>query len=77
VGFPECSLPGAACRLPSAIAARPEAAVEKACDRRGYMDFMAQRGFGRLWGDPAEFARFMVMGEVDTKAMVTTVGLLK
>lgn len=63
--------------LPPAIAQRLEAAVKKAYDSKEYKDFMAQRGFGMLWGDSAEFARFMAKGDADMKAVMTAVGLVK
>ena len=42
--------------LPPAVAARLEASVKKAYDSKEYKDFMAQRGFGMLWGSSSEFA---------------------
>jgi tripartite-type tricarboxylate transporter receptor subunit TctC len=63
--------------LPPAIAQRLEAAVRKAYDSKEYKDFMAQRGFGMLWGDAAEFGRFMARADADMKAVMTAVGLAK
>ena len=63
--------------LPPAIAARLEAAVKKAYDSKEYKDFMAQRGFGMLWGSSGEFASFMAKGDADMKAVMTAVGIAK
>jgi tripartite-type tricarboxylate transporter receptor subunit TctC len=63
--------------LPPAIAARLEASVKKAYDSKEYKDFMAQRGFGMLWGSSGEFASFMAKGDADMKAVMTAVGIAK
>ena len=63
--------------LPPAVAARLEASVKKAYDSKEYKDFMTQRGFGLLWGNSGEFARFMAKGDADMKAVMTAVGLVK
>jgi tripartite-type tricarboxylate transporter receptor subunit TctC len=63
--------------LSPAIAARLEASVKKAYDSKEYKDFMAQRGFGPLWGSSTEFAAFMAKGDADMKAVMTAVGIAK
>jgi tripartite-type tricarboxylate transporter receptor subunit TctC len=63
--------------LPADVAARLEASVKKAYDSKEYKDFMAQRGFGMLWGNSGDFARFMAKGDADMKAVMTAVGLAK
>lgn len=63
--------------LPADVAARLEASVKKAYDSKEYKEFMAQRGFGMLWGNSGEFARFMAKGDADMKAVMTAVGLAK
>ena len=63
--------------LPAPVAARLEASVKKAYDSKEYKDFMAQRGFGMLWGSAQEFARFMAKGDADMKAVMTAVGIAK
>ena len=63
--------------LPPAIAARLESSVKKAYDSKEYKDFMAQRGFGMLWGSSGEFASFMAKGDADMKAVMTAVGIAK
>ena len=63
--------------LPPAIAAKLEASLKKAYDSKEYKDFMVQRGFGVLWGDGAEFARFMAKADADMKTVMTAVGIAK
>jgi hypothetical protein len=50
-----------------------EASVKKAYDSKEYKDFMAQRGFGLLWGSGKDFAAFMAKGDADMKAVMTAV----
>ncbi len=63
--------------LPPAIATRLEASVKKAYESKEYKDFMAQRGFGMLWGNSGEFAGFMAKADADMKAVMTAVGIAK
>jgi tripartite-type tricarboxylate transporter receptor subunit TctC len=63
--------------LPAPVAARLEASVKKAYESKEYKDFMAQRGFGMLWGTSGEFASFMAKGDGDMKAVMTAVGIAK
>ena len=63
--------------LPPAVAARLEASVKKAYESKEYKDFMAQRGFGMLWGNAGEFASFMAKGDADMRAVMTAVGIAK
>ena len=63
--------------LPRDIQSKLEASVKKAFDSKDYKDFMAQRGFGTLWGNADEFARFMAKGDADMKAVMTAVGIAK
>jgi tripartite-type tricarboxylate transporter receptor subunit TctC len=63
--------------IPKDIQARLEGSVKKAFDSKDYKDFMVQRGFGTLWGNSEEFARFMAKGDADMKAVMTAVGIAK
>ncbi len=63
--------------LPADVQAKLEASVKKAYDSKEYKDFMAQRGFGMLWGDSKEFASFMAKGDADMKTVMTAVGIAK
>jgi tripartite-type tricarboxylate transporter receptor subunit TctC len=63
--------------LPKDVQTKLEASVKKAYDSQDYKDFMAQRGFGMLWGSSEEFAKFMAKGDADMKAVMTAVGIAK
>jgi tripartite-type tricarboxylate transporter receptor subunit TctC len=63
--------------LPKDVQAKLEASVKKAYDSKDYKDFMTQRGFGVLWGNAEEFARFMAKGDADMKTVMTAVGIAK
>jgi len=63
--------------LPKDLQARLEASVKKAYDSKEYQDFMTQRGFGVLWGNSEEFAKFMAKGDGDMKTVMTAVGIAK
>lgn len=63
--------------LPADVKGKLEASVKKAYDSKEYKDFMAQRGFGTLWGNSEEFAKFMAKGDTDMKAVMTAVGIAK
>ena len=63
--------------LPKDVQARLEASVKKAYDSKEYQDFMTQRGFGVLWGNSEEFAKFMTKGDGDMKTVMTAVGIAK
>lgn len=63
--------------LPPNVAARLEASVKKAYESAEYKNFMAQRGFGMLWGNSGEFASFMAKGDADMKKVMTAVGIAK
>jgi tripartite-type tricarboxylate transporter receptor subunit TctC len=63
--------------LPEPVRARLEASVKKAYDSKDYKDFMAQRGFGTVWGNGVEFASFMGKADADMKAVMTAVGIAK
>jgi tripartite-type tricarboxylate transporter receptor subunit TctC len=63
--------------VPPAVAQKLEAALKKAYDSKEYKDFMAQRGFGMVYGNGAEFAAFMAKADADMKAVMTAVGIVK
>jgi len=63
--------------LPKDVQTRLEASVKKAYDSKEYKDFMTQRGFGVLWGNSEEFAKFMAKGDADMKTVMTAVGIAK
>ncbi len=63
--------------LPKAIAARLQAAVKKAYERKEFEEFMNQRGFGLRWEGPDAFADFMVKSDRELGAAMKAVGLAK
>jgi len=63
--------------LPADVTAKLEAAVKKVYDSKDYKDFMAQRGFGMIYGNGEAFAKFMAKGDTDMKKVMTEVGIAK
>ena len=63
--------------LPPTIEQRLRDAVRKACEGREYREFMAARGFGVRWAEPAEFAQFMATSDEQMGVVMKTVGLAK
>lgn len=63
--------------LPADIAGQLTAALKKAYDSREYQDFMASRGFGVTWADPAGFASYMAEGDKAMGAAMSAAGLKK
>jgi tripartite-type tricarboxylate transporter receptor subunit TctC len=63
--------------IPNDVRVRLETAVKKVWDSKEFKDFMAQRGFGVLWGNGEEFAKFMARGDADMKKVMTAVGIAK
>ena len=63
--------------LPADVTAKLEAAVKKVYDSKDYKDFMAQRGFGMIYGNGDAFAKFMAKGDADMKKVMTEVGIAK
>jgi tripartite-type tricarboxylate transporter receptor subunit TctC len=60
-----------------ANAAKLVAALKKAYEAKEFRDFMANRGFGVKWADPAGFAKFMADGDAAMKVAMTAAGLAK
>jgi tripartite-type tricarboxylate transporter receptor subunit TctC len=68
---------GAPRGLPAEIQARLETAVKHAYDSPEYQKFSTDRGFGRRWAGPAEFATFMADADAQMGAAMAKVGLGK
>jgi len=45
--------------LPTDIGAKLTATLKKAWEAKEFKEFMGNRGFGTIWGDAAEFAKYM------------------
>jgi tripartite-type tricarboxylate transporter receptor subunit TctC len=52
-------------------------ALKKVYDSKDYKDFMASRGFGVVWADPAETAKFMAKSDADLGAAMKAAGVVK
>lgn len=63
--------------LPADVRTRLEASLKKVWDSKEFQDFMSQRGFGTIWGNGEDFAKFMARGDTDMKAVMTAVGIVK
>jgi len=52
-------------------------ALKKVYDSKDYKDFMASRGFGVIWADPQETAKFMAASDANLGGALKAVGLAK
>jgi tripartite-type tricarboxylate transporter receptor subunit TctC len=62
--------------LPQPIVDRLAAVLKKAHDSTAFRDFMANRGFGLLWGDPAQFAEHMRSTDAAMGKTMKAVGII-
>jgi tripartite-type tricarboxylate transporter receptor subunit TctC len=51
--------------------------LKKVYDSKEYKEFMASRGFGVVWADPAETSKFMAASDANLGAALKAVGLAK
>ena len=63
--------------IPADVQKTLGAALKKAYDSKEYKDFMASRGFGVIWADAADAAKFMAKADTDLGATMKAVGLAK
>lgn len=63
--------------LPQPIADKLVSELKKANESKEFREFMANRGFGVKWADPAGFAKFMANGDAQMKSAMTAAGLAK
>jgi tripartite-type tricarboxylate transporter receptor subunit TctC len=63
--------------LPADIATKLTATLKKVYESKEYKDFMNNRGFGTVWGDAAEFAKFMDAGDAQMGDAMKAAGLAK
>jgi tripartite-type tricarboxylate transporter receptor subunit TctC len=63
--------------MPADVATKLTAALKKAYDSKEFKDFMSNRGFGTVWGDAAEFAKFMDDGDAKMGDAMKAAGLAK
>ncbi len=63
--------------IPAAAQRTLVTALKKVYDSKEYKDFMASRGFGVVWADPAGTAKFMAASDTNLGAALKAVGLAK
>ncbi len=63
--------------MPKDVVDKLAAAVKDIYDSKAYKDFLASRGFGATWGNPAEFAAFMARDDQAKGEVMKAVGLAK
>ena len=63
--------------LPADVQKTLVTALKKVYDSKDYKDFMASRGFGVIWADAPEAAKFMAKADADLGATMKAVGLAK
>jgi tripartite-type tricarboxylate transporter receptor subunit TctC len=63
--------------LPADVQKTLATALKKVYDSKDYKDFMASRGFGVVWADPAGTTKFMADSDANLGAALKAVGLAK
>jgi tripartite-type tricarboxylate transporter receptor subunit TctC len=63
--------------IPPQAQATLVAALKKVYESKEYKDFMAGRGFGVAWADPAGTEKFMAASDANLGAALKAVGLAK
>ncbi|HKS64110.1 MAG TPA: tripartite tricarboxylate transporter substrate binding protein [Xanthobacteraceae bacterium] len=63
--------------LPQDVATKLTATLKKVYDSKEFKDFMSNRGFGTIWGDAGEFAKFMDKGDAQMGDAMKAAGLAK
>jgi tripartite-type tricarboxylate transporter receptor subunit TctC len=63
--------------LPADVATKLTASLKKVYDSKEFKEFMANRGFGTIWGNAAEFAAFMDKGDAAMGQAMKAAGLAK
>ena len=63
--------------LPAPIVERIVPVIKKVYDSKEYSNFMAQRGFGMIWGDPKAFERHMAEDFEKMGQVMKAVGIAK
>ncbi len=61
--------------MPDEVADKLVPLLKQIWDSQEFKDFMAQRGFGLVWGDPEEFHAFMAESDESLGAVMKAVGL--
>jgi len=63
--------------IPADVQKTLATALKKVYDSKDYKEFMASRGFGVIWADPQETAKFMAASDANLGGALKAVGLAK
>src|SRR5262245_20532333 len=63
--------------IPADVQKTLGASLKRAYDSKEYKDFMSSRGFGVIWADAPDAAKFMAKADADLGATMKAVGLAK
>jgi len=63
--------------IPADVQKTLATSLKKVYDSKEYKEFMASRGFGVVWADPAETAKFMAASDQNLGSALKAVGLAK
>jgi tripartite-type tricarboxylate transporter receptor subunit TctC len=63
--------------LPADMQNRLSSALKKIHDSKEFREFMAKQGYGVVWADPQEAAKFMGKADADLGAVMKAVGIAK
>jgi tripartite-type tricarboxylate transporter receptor subunit TctC len=63
--------------LPAPVTGRLVASLKKIYDSKEYQEFMAQRGFGVVWADPAGLAKHMADDDAKMGSVMKALGIAK
>jgi tripartite-type tricarboxylate transporter receptor subunit TctC len=63
--------------IPAPVQKTLTTALKKVYDSKDYKEFMASRGFGVIWADPAGTTKFMAQSDQNLGAALKAVGLAK
>jgi tripartite-type tricarboxylate transporter receptor subunit TctC len=63
--------------IPADVQKTLAASLKRVYDSKVYKEFMASRGFGTVWADPAGTAKFMADSDANLGAALKAVGLAK
>ncbi|MBM3569715.1 MAG: tripartite tricarboxylate transporter substrate binding protein [Alphaproteobacteria bacterium] len=63
--------------VPAAVTDRIVPALKRAHDSATFKDFMNQRGFGMVWGEPAAFAKHMADDDAKMGVVMKALGIAK
>jgi len=63
--------------VPKEVSERLVPSLKKAWESKEFTDFMAQRGFGTVWGDPGAFAKHMATDDAKMGGVMKALGLAR